>query len=65
MSFHFIQIIRQQFPQITTRRLGTRGQSKYVTQLDPSIVKIGLQIEESCIDSPAHLTGKDNGTVVT
>lgn len=24
----FMQIIRQQFPQITTRRLGTRGQSK-------------------------------------
>lgn len=27
--FHFTQIIRQQFPQLTTRRLGTRGQSRY------------------------------------
>ncbi|KAI2567730.1 RFX4 isoform 10, partial [Pan troglodytes] len=25
----FGKIIRQQFPQLTTRRLGTRGQSKY------------------------------------
>lgn len=28
VSFHELQIIRQQFPALTTRRLGTRGQSK-------------------------------------
>lgn len=51
---HF-QIIRQQFPQLTTRRLGTRGQSKYefiISEISQNITLMNyIRILPICFDS--------------